>query len=404
MSAMRLRRTVTLALAAALLLSGCTDDSKETPPGQAVEIIAGGGTNPNATKALDAQLTGKVDDFGVGRDGVIRVLTTDAGRVSILLIHPDGRFQRISLDSKLAGATQLAVADNGTMYVSHSGIGTGAVSRVESDGRLIPVLGNGHGGFTPDGGPALGPSGYTAGIAVDRQGRLVYGEGLNVKDPTTHSNSLLRRIEANGTVATIGGDPATILDDRKYQRAILRSVAPPPGTKSVGWPLAGTGQLQSLAVNDGGTVFAESRRGVLAFASDGTVTAAARQRDPEAAPVSDHPFADEGDAADAEPRFEGEYPGITEGSGYLSMVVRHSGDRPAAFRWGGEHTPDQQAIIDKAGEQVDQVDILRLVKPDGRLTTAAWWVEGGAVSDGWVYVLVGTRNGPFLVGKIQLPA
>lgn len=402
MSAMRLQRTVTLTLAASLLLTGCTDDSKKTPPGQAVEIIAGGGTNPTATKALDAQLTGKVDDFGVGRDGVIRVLTTDNERVSIRLIHPDGRLQRIDLDPKLTSASQLAVADNGTMYVSHSGDGIGAVSRVEADGRLVPVLGNGREGFTADGGPALAPVGSVTGIAVDRQGRLIYDEGLRGMVPVNHSNSLLRRTEANGTVTTIGGNPTAIVGDEDYQRAILRSVAPPPGTKALGWPIAGALQLQSLAVGDSGTIFAESRRGVLAFAADGTLSAAARQRDPEAAPVGDRPFGDEGDAADAEPRFDASrHPGITEGGGYLAMVVRHSGDRPATFRWSGEYTPGQQAIIDGVD---DQDDILRLVKPDGRLTTAAWWVQGGAVSDGWVYVLTAAKDGRFLVGRIALPA
>jgi hypothetical protein len=288
------------------------------------------------------------------------------------------------------------------MYVSHSGTGTGAVSRVEADGRLVPVLGNGRGGFTPDGGPALAPAGYVVGIAVDRQGRLVYGEGLNDGDPSSHSNSLLRRIEANGTVKTIGGNPAPIASDEDYQHAILRSVAPPPGAKGVGWPIAGALQLQSLAVGDGGTVFAESRRGVLAFAPDGTVGAAARQRDPEAAPVSDHPFADEGEAADASPRFDGSrHPGITEGNGYVAMVVLHSGARPASFRWSGEYTPGQRAVIDGVD---GEVDILRLVRPDGRLTTAGWWVQGGAVSNGWVYMVTATKDDRFIVGRTALPA
>jgi hypothetical protein len=398
---MNLRRTVTLGLAVVLLLSGCTDDSKKTPDGQAVEIVAGGGSDPDAVEALDAQLTGQIDDFGVGRDGVIRVMTTDKGRVLIRMISSDGRLQRIDLEPEVNGASQLAVADNGTMYVSHSLAGVGAVSRVDSGGTLIPVLGNGRAGFTPDGGRALGSSGSVVGIAVDRQGRLVYGESLGTVTPINHEISLLRRIETNGTITTIGGNSASIPDSDEYGDAILRSVAPPAGTKAVGWPIPGGLQLQSLAVGDDGTIFAEARRGVLAVAPDGTIKAVARQRDPKAATVSDRPFTDEGEAADAEPKFEGHHPGITESAGYLAMVVLHSGDRPAAYRWTGQYTQGQQAVIDGVSSEVD---ILRLVKPDGRLTTAAWWVQGGAVNDGWVYVLTAADDNRFLIGRIALPA
>jgi hypothetical protein len=49
MCAMMWRRTVIVALMPALLLSGCTEGTAGAPDGQAVEIVAGGGSDPAAT-------------------------------------------------------------------------------------------------------------------------------------------------------------------------------------------------------------------------------------------------------------------------------------------------------------------------------------------------------------------
>lgn len=405
MSVMKWRRTAILIAVTALLVSGCDGSKKDESPGQAIEILAGGGSNAAATKALDAKLTGALSDFKVGRDGVIRVLSYDNRHTSILEISPDGRLQRIDLATRLKGASQVAAADDGTLYVSSPGP-TGAVFRVDAGDRLVPVVGNGKIGLTSDGGRATGPSGFVLGITVDRQGRLVYGESRS-DGSEGHSSAVLRRVEADGTITTIAGNPTVILAGDAYTQAGIKSVAPPDGTKSLGWPLPGVGQLDSLAVEDDGTIVAQSFFGVLAFGPDGAVKAVARRRDADAAPARDVPFTDEGDAADAAPDFVSPPSALTAGDGYVAMTVMAGSlsSRLPAYQWAGEHSPGQQAIIDASAS--DGV-IVRLVKPDGRLTTAAAAAHGGGVHDGWLYLaavqVIRDSDDTFLIGRVKLPA
>jgi sugar lactone lactonase YvrE len=71
------------------------------------------------------------------------------------------------------------------------------VRRVEMDGRLVTIAGNGRQGFDGDGGPATGASLNTPeGLFEDEQGRLFIGDELN------HA---VRRVDANGVISTLIG-------------------------------------------------------------------------------------------------------------------------------------------------------------------------------------------------------
>jgi hypothetical protein len=196
-----------------------------------------------------------------------------------------------------------------------------------------------------------------------------------------------------------------------YSDAITRSVSPPTGTKALGWPIPGTLQLSSLATGSDGTIYAQSEQGVLAVSPEGLITAKARRRDPAAAPVADRPFSNEGDAADAAPQFD-RGNGITEDGGWLTLPVAYSRSdgsrsRPPAYRWLGTYTPGQKAIIDSSDQQAQKdglQQILRMVKPDGSLTTAAWAISGGAVRAGNLYVAISGARDHMLLGRITLPA
>jgi hypothetical protein len=410
MCAMMWRRTVTMGLVSALLLSGCTGGSTKAPTGQTVEIVAGGGSSPVATRALDLKLTGWVADLEVGRDGVVRLLTTANKGATVRLFRPDGAVQQVDLGPGLEDSSELAVADDGTLYVSHSVGSVGIVSKVSATGKVTPVVGNGRSGFTADGGAALGPASRIDGITVDRQGRLVYGE-LRHYSAQRQNLGLIRRVEPNGRITTIAGRSQPFPTSEEYGEAMVGSVAPPAGTKALAWALPGASQLKSLATGDDGTIYAQSERGVLALPPDGTVAPAARRRDAESAPVGDRPFAHEGDAADADPMFlQGS--GIAADDRYVALPVEvprpdNLRDVPAGFRWSGSYTPGQQALVDAAvtnaaGRSLQEV--VRLVLADGSLTTAAWAVQFSALRDGWLYVLTGAEDGQLLIGRVKLPS
>jgi hypothetical protein len=409
MTAMTWRRTAIICLATTLLLTACTDQDKKQPEGQQVQIIAGGGTNPNATKALDLDLTGEINDLEVGRDGTVRLLVTEKDRVAIWVIGPDGAARRILVAPTVTSARELAVAPDGTLYISQTRSGIGTVSRIEANGAAVPMVGNGQAGTTADGASALGPTNIITGITVDTHGSLVYGEVRHYEAEKQYI-ALLRRVVA-GHVETLAGKSGLFPSPEKFSQAMVASVAPPEGTKSLDWPLAGDLQLSSLATGENGDIYAQSEGGVLAFSADGTVRSIARRRDPSTAPLGERPFAHDGDAADAFPQFIDDA-GITVDRGYVAMPVSSQPAESkthinAAFRWKGQYTPGQTAIIDSSfttsdGQATQQA--VRLVQPDSSLTTAGRPVDTAAVGAGGLYLLVTSRDGRSLIGRVPLPA
>ena len=195
-----------------------------------------------------------------------------------------------------------------------------------------------------------------------------------------------------------------------YVESVIRSVSPPAGTKALGWPLPGMFALNSLATGDDGNIVAQLVGGVASFGPDGTIKAVARRRDRDSARIADRPFQREGEAADAFPLY---FVGLTEDRGYVSMPVMighpYNPEFPAAYCWNGNYTPGQQAIIDAVARRVDDDEtqhIVRLVLPDGSLTTAAWAAGGAAVGSGRLYLLINSdygSDGRLLIGRVDLP-
>ncbi|MFD7161162.1 hypothetical protein ACFV9C_41715 [Kribbella sp. NPDC059898] len=398
-----------LAASECLFLTACADHSPKQQERQALTVVAGGGTDASATKADEARLSGSVRDLEVDGHGVVRLLISEKNRATIWVFQPGGGAQHILVDPAVTSASQLAVADDGTIYISHSLKGIGQVAKIDASGKVTPMVGDGRLGFTVDGGPATGSASAITGICVDPQGRLVYGE-VRYLDASRQDIGLLRRVEADGRVTTIAGRSAPLSDD-DYPGAIARSVAPPAGTKALAWPLPGIFQLRSLAAGDDGTIFLESDRGVLAVALDGTIHAVARRRDASGAPVADRPFTREGDAADADPNFLPDA-GITADAGSVTLPVQYRGAQdsrsvPPAYRWTGKLSAGAQKIINAAtysaeGDALQH--LLRVVRPDGSVTTAAWAVDGGAIRGDSVYVVITSESAEeSLVGRLDIP-
>jgi sugar lactone lactonase YvrE len=77
---------------------------------------------------------------------------------------------------------------------------TNIVLRLNPDGTLALVAGNGLAGFSGDGGPATSASlNQPAGLAVDRNGNLFIADVLNAR---------IRRVDRNGIITTVAGNGA----------------------------------------------------------------------------------------------------------------------------------------------------------------------------------------------------
>lgn len=97
---------------------------------------------------------------------------------------------------KLVYPNGLAIDAKGRLYVSD--IGTHRVIRLESDGKLTPIAGDGEAGFSGDLGPASKARlSSPHDLAFDREGRLVIADS---------GNHRIRRIDLQGVITTIAGD------------------------------------------------------------------------------------------------------------------------------------------------------------------------------------------------------
>ncbi len=100
----------------------------------------------------------------------------------------------------LSAPEDIAVDPLGRFIISD--LGNRRVRRVELDGTIATVAGNGHYLYTGDGGPATETGiGYVKSVAVDSLGRLIITHDL--------WNRLVFRVELDGTISTIAGNGAS---------------------------------------------------------------------------------------------------------------------------------------------------------------------------------------------------
>ncbi|MFI6320576.1 hypothetical protein ACIBG8_23780 [Nonomuraea sp. NPDC050556] len=354
-------------LLAVLILAGCSGGD---PAGQQVEVVA--------------KVDGSLRDIEVGPDGTPRLLVDGA------VWEVKGGTAR-KVDLGLTSAEQLAVAKDGTMYVSS---GTG-LWQVPPGGKAQQIVGNGQKGFTPDGQDATGPAGPISGVALDQQGRVVYTESLTTG---TGLNALVRRVEG-GKIVTVAGTSA---DGEQ-------AADPPAGTKATSLALTG-GYYTTLASGEDGTLFVNGKQSVLAIAPDGTVQASVAGRDPKAVKDAASPFEPEGKATDAAPMLFGPDvpPNLSSEAGSLALSSWEQGTAPpAAYRWTGEFTKGQQAIVDAVfgteNHSTTTWPRIRLVRKDGTITTAAWSARSAALRNGWLYLGISDPEKGVLVARVKVP-
>jgi sugar lactone lactonase YvrE len=175
-----------------------------------ITTIAGDGTQAyggDGGPATSAQLSNP-NDVKIDNQG--RVVIADTYNHRIRRIELDGTINTIAGTGNFGyggdggpaiNATltfPYGVAIDGTGRVLFSDSSNARVRRIELDGTVVTIAGNGTTGFNGDGLPATSAELNTPyGVALDGMGRVVMVDGANQR---------VRRIELDGTLSTIGGN------------------------------------------------------------------------------------------------------------------------------------------------------------------------------------------------------
>jgi uncharacterized protein (TIGR03437 family) len=142
--------------------------------------------NPNAILSPSPRI------LRVGRQGTILSVVTPQG--------PPGAYGfLLAMGYSSAGAEWpwLAVAPDGSIYISNSTISGAEIWKMGSDGRGSRYVGSGYSGFFGDGGTALAAQlDQPSGLALDRDNNLYIADS---------DNHRIRRVTPQGVISTIAG-------------------------------------------------------------------------------------------------------------------------------------------------------------------------------------------------------
>ncbi|WP_157979716.1 NHL repeat-containing protein [Kribbella monticola] len=402
-----MNRLLTATLLLSMTVTGCSTGGETQPPprpkttvGQPFEVLAGGGRDALAQRALDTDLTGMVDDLEVAPDGTAYLLVSADGKARIERIRPDGTHATIALQDAADTGRQLAVGPDGSVYVDlfRGDEKKDAIWRIRPDDSRQPVIGY-NAGAALRGNRSIGVFG---GLTVDPQGRLVFAVEVSTKGG---AGVLIRRLEADGSVRTIAGRPTKFRDLDAARDATRAAIHPPASGKALDWGTTAAMHLRELGAQPDGTIVAATSdiasvgttRTILTVTPTGSmreITGSAL----DGLAVAPAPFTPEGGVQQLG-RLQA---GVSAADGLLTVTtVTESGAPPSGGRydWAGEHTEGQRAVLDAARGLA-----VRVIQPDGSVMTGAFGARS-ALHGGYLYVVVRDLTaGHMLLGRVKIPA
>jgi len=101
-------------------------------------------------------------------------------------------------EAMLARPSGVAVDTDGNLYIAHHSVsGNGRIRKVDPNGIITTVAGNGTAGYSGDGGLATEAQIHPTEVAVDTKGNIYITQGGN--------NSGIRKIDTSGIITTVAG-------------------------------------------------------------------------------------------------------------------------------------------------------------------------------------------------------
>ncbi len=250
-----------------------------------ITTIAGSGTGGFQGDGGDATLARLNAPRGVALDGSGRVVIADTGNNRIRRIEADGTITTIG-GNGLAGAagdggqaTAARLNDPWAVIYDSAGAlliadhGNDKVRRVGTDGVISTIAGTGTVGLSGDAGPAVAAKlNHPGGLAIDTTGRLLIVD---------KGNDRIRRIEADGTINTIAGTTGGYSGDGAAATSAKLSV-PQDVTVSASGVIyiADSGNHAVRRIDLGGVMGTVAGTGIGGYSGDGGPATVAKLRQP----------------------------------------------------------------------------------------------------------------------------
>ena len=197
------------ALACALCLPGAAQVTLVLTPGSSMGTVAGSGTDGKTVEGTAAS-TALGSPQGLAYDAAGNLYFADARNQQVLRVDTAGRLtivagtgrQGFAGDGGPATAAELSaptgIAVDGTNNVYIADTGNQRVRRIGADGTIATVAGTGVGGFSGDGGAATTARLRSpAALAIDGNGTLYIADT---------GNHRIRKLQADGTITTVAGN------------------------------------------------------------------------------------------------------------------------------------------------------------------------------------------------------
>jgi sugar lactone lactonase YvrE len=169
----------------------------------------GTGINGFNPRFLTGDASGNLYVAGIGRNYVYKI--DPNGHQTIFAGNGTFNFGGDgfpAVQAALAGPGDLATDKDGNVYISDSG--NNRIRKVNTNGIITTIAGNGKNGFSGDGGPAMSASmSFPGALAVDDSGTLYFSDGNNARIRKVTPDGIITTVAGNGAVAFSGDGAAT---------------------------------------------------------------------------------------------------------------------------------------------------------------------------------------------------